>query len=63
MKIFKTKTQQRQIIQQQNKFLHPIKSNNFFTGYKTFKFIVKTVKNTQVTRFQKQNKNSSDFKE
>ena len=30
-----------------------MKSNNFFTDYKTCKFIVKTVKNTQETHFQK----------
>ena len=38
-------------------FLKPMKSENNF--YKTCKFIVKTVKNTQVTRFQKF---SPDFK-
>ena len=43
------------------KSIKPIKNEKIvFTSYKTCKYIVKTVKNTQVTRFQKV---SSDFKE
>ena len=34
-----------------------------FADYKTCKFVAKTVKSTQVTRFQKKKKNSPDFKE